>query len=158
MSEEEGLITSDTTISTTSSVAVTGSRMAALKPLEPAMGGLTQTKTNKYLAWTGGKPKVDWTGLVDKGLADYEMPNQQMHPVYNVKGYNYRKSGLTSKFNKCNMLIPFKKRVWTHLKDNGLDLISYLPDMRNEMWCVIYEHSRHTLESAKASSVKQAAL
>ena len=141
MSEEEGLVTSDTIVSTTPSVAGTGSRMAALKPLEPAMGGLTQTKTNKLLAWTGRKPKVDWSGIVDEDLADYDTPNQ-MRPVYNVKRYNHRKSGLTSKFNKCDMLIPFKKRVWTHLKDNGLDSISYLPDMRNEMLCVIYDHSR----------------
>ena len=41
MSEEEGLVTLDTTISTsTPSVAVTGTRMAAPKPLEPTMGGL----------------------------------------------------------------------------------------------------------------------
>ena len=59
MSEEEGLVTLDMTISTTPSVAGPGSRMAALKPLEPTMGGLTQTEIDKWLAWTGGKPKVD---------------------------------------------------------------------------------------------------
>ena len=81
-----------------------------------------------------------------------------MCPIYDAKGYNHRESGLTSKFNKSNMLIPFKKRVWTHLKDNGLDLISCLPDMRNEMSCVIYDHLRYTNDSAKAASVTQAAL
>ena len=157
MREEEGFVTSDTTVSTTPSVAGTGSRMAAFKPPEPTMGGLTQIETDKWLAWTGGKPKVDWSGLADEHLADYKSPNQ-MRPVYDVKGYNHRKSGLTFKFNKCDMLIPFKKRVWTHLKDNGLDSISYLPDMRNEMLCVIYDHLRYTLESANAASVEQAAL
>ena len=82
---------------------------------------------------------MDWTGLVDASLADYEISNQMVNPGYdvNVKGYNHRKSGLISRFNKSNMLIPFKKRVWTHLKENGLDSILYLPDMRNEMSCVI---------------------
>ena len=102
MSEEEGLVISDTTISTTPSVAGTGSRMAAPKPLERTMGGLlTQAKTDKWLAWSGGKPKVDWTGFVDEGLADYETLNQ-MRPVYDARGYNHRKSGLTSKLNKSD--------------------------------------------------------
>ena len=105
-------------------------------------------------------PKVDWSGLVeDEDLADYATLNQ-MRPVYDIKGYNHCKSGLASKFNKCAMFIPFKKRLWTqHLKDNGLNSISYLSDMRNKMLCIIYDHSCYTLESAKAaSSVKQAAL
>ena len=85
MSEEEGLVTLDMAISTTPSVAGTGYRMAALKPREPTMGGLTRTKTDKWLAWTGEKPNVDWTGLVDAALADYETPNQ-IWPIYNGKG------------------------------------------------------------------------
>ena len=84
--------------------------MAALKPLEPTMGGQTETETDKWLAWTRGKPKVDWSGLADEHLADYKSPNQ-MRPVYDIKSYNHRKSSLTFKFNKCDMLIPFKKRV-----------------------------------------------
>jgi hypothetical protein len=127
------------------------------KPIKPVMGGLTQTDTDKWIAWTGGKPKVDWSGFLDVTLVDFETPNQ-MRPVYDVKGYNHRKTGLSTKFNKSDMLIPFKKRVWTHLKDNGLDSISYLPDMRNEMSCVIYDHSRYTLESAKVASKTQAFL
>ena len=100
---------------------------------------------------------MDWTGLVSPSLADYKTLNQ-MRLVYDVKGYNHRKSGLTFKFNKSKMLIPLKKRVWAHLKDNRLDSISYFPDMRNEMPCVIYNYSRYTLDSVKAASVIQAAL
>ncbi len=55
-------------------------------------------------------------------------------------------------------MISFKKRVWTHLKDNGLDTISYLPDMRKEMSSVIYDHSRYTLDSAREASLIQVAL
>jgi hypothetical protein len=104
----------------------------------------------------GGKPKADWTGLEDVS-PDYETPNQ-MRPVYDVKGYNHRKSGLSEKFNKTDMLIPFKKRIWTHLKDNGLDTISFLQDMRKGMSCVIYDHSRYTLDSAREASIVQTAL
>jgi hypothetical protein len=126
-----------------------------LKPAEPKMGGLAQTETDKWIAWTGGKPKVDWSGFEDSKHLDYETPNQ-MRPVYDVKGYNHRKTGLSVKFNKSDLLIPFKKRVWTHLKDNGLDSIAYLPDMRNAMSCVIYDHSRYTLDSARTASKTQA--
>jgi hypothetical protein len=44
------------------------------------------------------------------------------------------------------------------LKDNGLDTITYLPDMRNEMSCVIHDHSRSTLDSARTASLVQVAL
>jgi hypothetical protein len=130
---EEDKVTSDTAV--TSTVP-----KMAHKPNKPVMGGLTQTKTDKWMAWTGGKPKVDWSGFVDVTLVDFETPNQ-MRPIYDVKGYNHRKTGLSAKFNKSDMLIPFKKRVWTHLKDSGLDSILYIPDMRTEMSCVIYNHS-----------------
>jgi hypothetical protein len=81
-----------------------------------------------------------------------------MRPIYDVKGYNHRKTGFSVKFNKTDTLIPFKKRVWTHLKDNGLDTITYLPDMRQEMSCVIYDHSRYTLDSVRTASLAQVAL
>ena len=76
----------------------------ALRPKEPIMGAITQTDTDKWLAWTGGKPKADWTGLEDAS-SDYETPNQ-MRPVYDVKGYNHRKSGLSDKFNKTDCSSP----------------------------------------------------
>jgi hypothetical protein len=128
----------------------------ALKPTKPTMGDLTQTGVDKWSAWTGGKPKLDWSGF-ETIIVDFETPNQ-MRPIYDVKGYNHRKTGLSDKFNKTDTLIPFKKRVWTHLKDNGLDTITYLPDMRKEMSCVIYDHSRYTLDSARTDSLVQVAL
>jgi hypothetical protein len=51
-----------------------------------------------------------------------------------------------------------KKLIWNHLKDNRLDIIAYLPDLRNEMSCVIYDHSRYTLDSARTASGIQLAL
>jgi hypothetical protein len=44
------------------------------------MGGLIQTGVNKWAAWTGGKPKLDWTGF-EKATLDYETPNQ-MRPMH----------------------------------------------------------------------------
>jgi hypothetical protein len=76
------------------------------------MGDLAQTGVDKWAAWTGGKPKLDWTGFATATL-DSKTPNQ-MHPIYDVKGYNHQKTGLSDKFNKTDTLIPFKKQVWTH--------------------------------------------
>jgi hypothetical protein len=106
--------------------------------------------------WRKAKFGLDWTGF-EKATLDYETP-MQIRPIYDCKGYNQRKTGLSDKFNKTDKLIPFKKRVWTHLKDNGLDTITYLPDMRNEMSCVIHDHSRSTLDSARTASLVQVAL
>ena len=65
------------------------------------MGGITQTGTDSWAAWTGGKPKADWSGFA-VATVDFETPNQ-MRPIYDVKGYNHRKGGLTDKFNKTDM-------------------------------------------------------
>jgi hypothetical protein len=125
------------------------------KPPVPIMGGIAQTEHNKWVAWSGGAPNLGWTEF-ESLITDYTTPNQ-LRSVYDVKGYNHSKTGLTDKFNKTDMLLPFKKLVWNHLKDNGLDTITYLPDMRKTMSCVIYDHSRYTLESVRKSSVTQAA-
>jgi hypothetical protein len=117
------------------------------KPLEPIMGGLTQTDHDKWCAWTGGIPKLDWTGL-EVEATDYDTPNQ-LRSIYNVKGYNHGKGGLSLKFNKTNQLVPFKKSIWNHLQENGLDTVTYLPDMRKVVSSVIYDHSRYTLESTR---------
>jgi hypothetical protein len=130
--------------------------MADLKPTKLTMGDLTQTGVNKWAAWTGGKPKKDWSGF-ETATADYQTPNQ-MRPIYDVKRYNHRKTGLSDKFNKTDTLIPFKKQAWTHLKDNGLDKVTYLPDIWKEMSCVIYDHSHYTLDSAQMASLVQVAL
>ena len=55
---------------------------AALKPKEPIMGGLTQTDTDKWVGWTGGKPKADWT-VLEKASVDCQTPNQ-MRPAIDI--------------------------------------------------------------------------
>ena len=54
--------------------------MMAHKPKKPMMGVLTQTDTDKWIAWTGGEPKVDWSGFLDVTIVDFETPNQ-VRPV-----------------------------------------------------------------------------
>jgi hypothetical protein len=36
------------------------------KPAVPTIGGLTALSKDEWSAWTGGKPKADWSGLADQ--------------------------------------------------------------------------------------------
>jgi hypothetical protein len=56
--EEAGSDALESSINTVQSAAGTGSKMA-LRPKEPIMGAITQTDTDKWLVWTGGKSKAD---------------------------------------------------------------------------------------------------
>ena len=38
---------------------------AVFMPTKPRMGGIIQAKSNEFVVWTGGKPKVEWTELDD---------------------------------------------------------------------------------------------
>ena len=50
------------------------------KPAVPIIGGLTALSKDEWSAWTSGKPKADWSGLVDHTV-DSTSPNQ-LRPVY----------------------------------------------------------------------------
>ncbi len=100
------------------------------KPATPIMGGLAELD-DKFVAWTGGEPDNTWTGL-KVPTPDLNSPNQ-LRSTNDVKGYNPRKTGLSTKFKKTDLLMPFKKLIQAHLKDTGLDTVAHLPDMRKKM-------------------------
>ena len=70
------------------------------------------------------------------------------------KGYNYRRTGLTTVFKKNNDLQVFVKNVWNHLLDTGMDTIAYHrdPEYTTCMTYVIHGHSRFTVASTKKLS------
>jgi hypothetical protein len=116
------------------------------KPAVPTIGGLTALSKDEWSAWTGGKPKVDWSGLANHTL-DSTFPNQ-LRPKYvsaGQKGYNYRLNGLKDTFMPTNNLIAFQNSVWNHLTDTGMDSIAYIKDPN-----VVNAHARYTVQSAKA--------
>ena len=124
------------------------------KPAVPTIGGLTALSKDEWSAWTGGKPKADWSGLVDQHTVDSTSPNQ-LRPVYvsaALKGYNYRRTGLKNTFKPTNDLIAFQNSVWSHLTDSGMDSIAYLNDPLDatKMTNVVKAHAGYTVQSAKA--------
>ena len=122
------------------------------------MGGLVALVKDEWSAWTGGKPNSDWSSL-ETAATENTSPNQ-LRPVYASaaqKGYNHRRTGLTTKFTPASDLSVFQTAVWNHLVDTGMDTIAYLqdPEDSDKMSNVVKSHARFTMDSAKVLSAIQ---
>jgi hypothetical protein len=130
------------------------------KPIKPLMGGLVALVKDEWSAWTGGKPNSDWTEL-ETLVLDITSPNQlrPVHASAAQKGYNHRRTGLTTKFNPSSDWTVFQTAVWNHLRDSGMDTIAYLKDPEDDkkMSNVVKSHARYTVDSAKTLCAEQVA-
>ena len=129
------------------------------KPPKPIMGAVTALSKDSWSAWTGGMPKSNWTGLDPSAQLDTTSPNQ-LRPVYvsaAQKGYNHRRTGMSTPFKPADDLTSFQNSVWDHLTDTGMDIIAYLPDPTDEtkMSNVVKSHARYTVQSAAGLIEKQ---
>jgi len=140
---------------------VTASQVS-IKPSAPKFGGLILTSRGDWEVWTGGKPKPDWSSLDVSASQMYKSLNQlrSSYASSAQKGYNYRKEGLLDKFDHGNDVTLFQNDVMKHLKDTGMDSITYMPDPEdpNKMISVVVDHSRFTIESVRAHSQVQVPL
>jgi hypothetical protein len=113
------------------------------------MGDVVQTSKDEYSAWTGGKPKPDWSGLDPTAPTSYMSPNQ-FRPIARSSqtSYNYRCTGFETKFTSSDDVTLFAEKTWRHFEDTGLDTISYLPDIQDPltMSSVIVDHARFPLD------------
>ena len=114
------------------------------KPPDPKMDGLVQVKHDAYSAWTGGKPKADWSKLEDTS-PEYEQTTQ-LRLMVDDSGFSKCCKGLEDKFSKNGDLYKFQRRLIDHLKIMGMDTITYLPDPadNDQMVNVITDHTRFT--------------
>ena len=122
------------------------------KPLKPIMGAVTALSKDSWSAWTGDMPKADWTSLDPSAQLDTTSPSQ-LRPVYvsaAQKGYNHRRTGMSTPFKPADDLTSFQNPVWDHLTDTGMDTIAYLLDPTDEtkMSNVVKSHARYTVQSA----------
>ena len=123
------------------------------------MGGIIQIGKDDYMPHTGGKPNALWTGLEFVGA---RISVLQYRPIgsLSIKGYSARTKGLRTKFNKDGELESFVTDVMEHMKQTGMDTISYLHDPadkdkavdKKEMTTVIEHHGRFTLDYTKEAS------
>ena len=77
-----------------------------------------------------------------------------------IKTRTYRVRGLEVKFTKKSDLLTFKRRVFEHLVEYGMDTITYLPspDNSQKMVSVIHHHARFSVAEAKQAEAEQAKL
>jgi len=135
------------------------SSLSAYKPDKPKFGGLKRVGTDSWAAWTGGKPKSDWKGL-ETPNPDTIGPNQYRTTSIggSAKSQAYRIKGLEHKFTRTSDLHVFQIKVMKHLKEYGLDTITYMTDPADEklLISVVDSHSRFTAKEGltKASIMK----
>ena len=85
--------------------------MTTVKVVEPKMGGIETIESDKQMAWTGGKPKHDWSGLEDKTNQPSKPLQYRAQGSAGVKFYTFRTEGLKHKFDKSGNLEVFCTNV-----------------------------------------------
>jgi hypothetical protein len=130
------------------------------KPDKPIMGNLVSLSKDDWSAWTGGKPSYGWSGLDRSAAEDLLSPNQlrPVHASASQKGYNFRRTGMTTQFTPASSLVDFQNAIWDHFTDCGMDTIAYLTDPEDAiaMTNIIKSHSRYTIQTAtRTLSAKQ---
>ena len=120
-------------------------------PTKPIMGGLLQISKDEWGAWTGGKPKADWSQLEDAATT-YDRPSQlrPMRIVDAQKSYDIRAKALPDEFKPNDDFQAFQLRLWKHFEKWGLDTVAYVPDpVTKKMLSVVVDHSRFTVATVK---------
>jgi hypothetical protein len=134
-----------------------------VRPSNPIMGTTEETypgSDNFYYAF-GGEPLSDWTGIKDPdSRLISDMCCRPTDRVSGQKGTIARQKGLDTKYSQSVKLSDFQKKIWTHLKDYGLDTIAYLPDPQadpssKEVLSVITHHARFTGNMEKSMTASQ---
>jgi hypothetical protein len=129
----------------------TASHPSPFLPPTPVMGGVSKVNAIEQVAWTGGKPLADWSGLDPKSPTSPVSPNQYRSASVSTsqKSHYYRTTGLDDKFKEKDDLPLFEHKVWKHLCNHGMDSISYVPDPQDKtiMLSCVENHSRFTVES-----------
>ena len=126
------------------------------------MGNIVPLSGDDWSAWTGGEPAPGWVGLDPSAADDITSPNQlrPVHASASQKGYNFRRTGMTTLFTQASSLVNFQNAVWDHLVDCRMDTIAYLrdPESLSVMTNVVRSHSRYTVATAKTLSSHQVLL
>ena len=92
----------------------------------PTMGRMSKVKGKRVII-SGGKPKPDWSGLIDP--KPYRTPFQvrEMFKVSN-KDYKNRCEKINTKITKDTNLVVLGQTFLLHFEEMGMNTITYLPD------------------------------
>ena len=144
------------------SIAARAPTAAPPAPPAPLMGGLYNLTPTEQVAWCGGLPLRDWTGLAATAATVPTGPKQYRSTSVSgaQKSHHYRTEGLDPKFERGNDLEVFEHKVLQHLERHGMDPISYVPDPLdvNKMTCCVSGHTRLSLDTISVTMTTQMAL
>ena len=111
--------------------------------------------TDVWVAWTGGKPKADFTEL-ETTDPETISPNQYRSTFISggAKSRSYRVKGLETKFGRNSDLQTFEKKVMKHFVQYGLDTITYVshPSIKATVVFVLTHHGLYTLKDGETRS------
>ncbi len=96
----------------------------------PKMGGQLLVE-GKTIAFTGGKPKADWTGLKNSAAAPAN-PHCVRFPMGTsdeTKAYSRRTAAPTKLLKRGDDLTAYLLKVSEHVRIHGLDTTLYVPSM-----------------------------
>ena len=127
--------------------------LAPFIPLKPKFGGLKKVDAKRWSAWTGGKPKADWTGLEDPDPQSINVTQYRSTSMTSeAKGLKYQIGGLENKLTQTGDLQTFQKKVMKHLVAYGLDTVTYVPNPSSstEVVSIINQHGLYTLKDGSA--------
>ena len=125
-------------------------------PTKPKMGGVIQSRSNKFVVWTGGKPKEDWSDL-DNSAAKEPLRSLQLRTLTDKK-YSERISGSDDKFDKrTGDFSRLQDELVRHMEKHGMDTIAYLQDPKDSkvMLDIVIDHPKFTHVKVKESMEEQ---
>ena len=102
---------------------------------KPIMGGLTICPT-EIVAWTGGQPNIDWTGLTNvKAIKRSPNCSRPTKSSDQSRNWNYRTAPpliLFKKDGKDLDLYSYGVKVLAHLELTGMDSIMYVKSLSDD--------------------------
>ena len=124
----------------------------------PTMGRMSKVKGKRVII-SGGKPKPDWSGLIDP--KPYRTPFQvrEMFKVSN-KDYKNRCEKINTKITKDTNLVVLGQTFLLHFEEMGMDTITYVPDPADpgNTISILTDHAKFSKEEgcklSKALSMK----
>ena len=114
------------------------------RPTKPQFGDVVEVGPNMWAAWTGGKPKGDWSGLMEPSPRTLTPNQYRMSSISSqAKALHYRTQGLETKFTRDGDLLTFQKKFMKHLVSYGMDTITYIQDPtdKSEVLSVVTDHA-----------------
>jgi len=126
-------------------------------PVKPKFGGIAKISSDSWVAWTGGKPKADWTDLEKPNPVSIAATQYRSNSVSSqAKSHKYRVEGLETKFTRTSKMQTFEKKVMKHLVAHGLDTVTYLrnPADPNKVVSVIDSHALFNLKKGQEAGNK----